>query len=264
MTMTSPGATSAATPQPTTPALDDRHRLDGRIAIVTGGGSGLGEALMTVLAEAGTTVVGVDVRAEPIEAVAEAVRAAGGQALAEVCDVGDSAAATRLAERVVDRFGGVDILVNSAGIDVTAPFHEIEAERWNRVIDVNLVGPANMIRAVLPAMLGRGQGHIVNIASTAAKRAWTEASAYHASKWGLLGLSHALHAELRREGIGVTAVIAGGMRTPFILDRFPDLDVAILQEPRVVAEAIRDLLCVGEGSVVAEATILPFREQSWP
>ncbi len=246
------------------PTTDSRHRLDGRIAIVTGGGSGLGAALMAVLADAGATAVGVDVREDVVTRVADEVRAGGGRAVADVCDVGDHADATRLAQRVVERFGTVDILINSAGTDVTAPFHEIEPERWNRIIDVNLVGPANMIRAVLPSMLERGQGHIVNIASTAAKRAWTEASAYHASKWGLLGLSHALHAELRRVGIGVTAVIAGGMRTPFILDRFPDLDVAILQEPRVVAEAIRDLLCVGEGSVVAEATILPFREQSWP
>jgi short-subunit dehydrogenase len=73
-------------------------------------------------------------------------------------------------------------------------------------------------------MKAQGGGHIVNIASTAAKRAWPNASAYHASKWGLLGLSHALHAELRPHRIKVSAVVAGGMRTPFLLDRFPDID----------------------------------------
>ena len=70
----------------------------------------------------------------------------------------------------------------------------------------------------------QGRGHIVNIVSTAAKRAWANASAYHASKWGLLGLSHALHVEARPQNVKVTAVVAGGMRTPFLLDRFPDLD----------------------------------------
>ncbi|MDK0767112.1 SDR family NAD(P)-dependent oxidoreductase, partial [Clostridium perfringens] len=84
----------------------------------------------------------------------------------------------------------------------------------------------------------QGAGDIVNITSTAAKRAWPNASAYHASKWGLLGLSHAMHAELREHGIRVTAVVAGGMRTPFLLDRFPDLDPEKLQDPAHVARAV--------------------------
>jgi NAD(P)-dependent dehydrogenase (short-subunit alcohol dehydrogenase family) len=107
-------------------------------------------------------------------------------------------------------------------------------------------------------------GQIVNIASTAAKRAWPNACAYHASKWGLLGLSHALHAELRPHNIRVTAVIAGGMRTPFLLDRFPELDAENLQDPDDVARAIVSLLSLPASSVVAELTILPMRETSWP
>lgn len=107
-------------------------------------------------------------------------------------------------------------------------------------------------------------GHIVNIASTAAKRAWPNASAYHASKWGLLGLSHALHAELRSQGIRVTAVVAGGMRTPFLLERFPELDAASLQDPDDVAGAILSALLLPPNAVIAELTILPLRETSWP
>jgi short-subunit dehydrogenase len=113
-------------------------------------------------------------------------------------------------------------------------------------------------------MRRQGGGDIVNVASTAAKRAWPNASAYHASKWGLLGLSHALHAELRPLGIRVTAVIAGGMRTPFLLDRFPDLDPALLQDPATVAQAIRHALLLPRDSVIAELTVLPVRETSWP
>jgi short-subunit dehydrogenase len=104
----------------------------------------------------------------------------------------------------------------------------------------------------------------VNITSTAAKRAWENASAYHATKWGLLGLSHALHTEARREGIKVTAVIAGGMRTPFLFDRFPDLDPGLLQDPRNVAETIRFVLSLPDESVIPEITVLPMRETSWP
>jgi short-subunit dehydrogenase len=109
-----------------------------------------------------------------------------------------------------------------------------------------------------------GGGHIVNVASTAAKRAWANASAYHASKWGLLGLSHAMHAELRQHNIKVTAVIAGGMRTPFLLDRFPDIDVTTLQDPMNVAQAIQSVLLLPNETVVAEIMVLPMKETSWP
>ncbi len=119
-------------------------------------------------------------------------------------------------------------------------------------------------RAVFPQMKRQGSGQIVNIVSTAAKRAWANASAYHASKWGLLGLSHALHVEGRVVGIRVTAVIAGGMRTPFLFDRFPDLDPGLLQDPENVANTVRFVLSQPEGTVVPEVTVLPMRETSWP
>lgn len=90
------------------------------------------------------------------------------------------------------------------------------------------------------------------------------ASAYHASKWGLLGLSHALHAELRPQDIRVTAVVAGGMRTPFLLDRFPELDPDVLQDPADVAQAILGILLLPRTSVVPELTVLPVHETTWP
>jgi NADP-dependent 3-hydroxy acid dehydrogenase YdfG len=121
-----------------------------------------------------------------------------------------------------------------------------------------------MSRAVLPVLKRRGRGHIVNIVSTAAKRAWANASAYHASKWGLLGLSHALHVEARPHNVKVTAVIAGGMRTPFLLDRFPDLDPGVLQDPRNVAETVRFVLTQPDETVIPEVLVLPMRETSWP
>jgi NADP-dependent 3-hydroxy acid dehydrogenase YdfG len=113
-------------------------------------------------------------------------------------------------------------------------------------------------------MRRQGSGHIVNIVSTAAKRAWANASAYHASKWGLLGLSHALHVEARPHRIKVAAVIAGGMRTPFLLDRFPDLDPGLLQDPRNVAETVRFVLTQPADTVIPEVTVIPMRETSWP
>jgi len=104
----------------------------------------------------------------------------------------------------------------------------------------------------------------VNVASTAAKRGWADASAYHASTWGFLGLSYALHAEPRAQDVRVTAVIAGGMRTPFLLERFPDLDPSRLQDPPHVARAVRFALTQPRESVVAEIALLPVQETSWP
>jgi NAD(P)-dependent dehydrogenase (short-subunit alcohol dehydrogenase family) len=164
----------------------------------------------------------------------------------------------------LERMGRLDILINNAGTDVTLPIDELSEEDWLRVIGTNLNGPFLLARRAAQHMRANGGGDIVNVASTAAKRAWPNASAYHASKWGLLGLSHALHAELRPQGIRVTAVIAGGMRTPFLLDRFPDIDPATLQEPANVARAIRQVLELPRETVVPELTVLPMRESSWP
>ncbi|HEX2140743.1 MAG TPA: SDR family oxidoreductase, partial [Candidatus Limnocylindria bacterium] len=100
--------------------------------------------------------------------------------------------------------------------------------------------------------------------STAAKRAWPNAAAYHATKWGLLGLSHAMHAEGREMGVKVTAVVAGGMRTPFLLERFPDLDTGLLQDPANVADTIRYVLLQPAETVIPEVMVLPMRETSWP
>ena len=94
--------------------------------------------------------------------------------------------------------------------------------------------------------------------------AWPNASAYHATKWGLLGLSHALHAELRPRGIKVCAVVAGGMRTPFLLDRFPDIDPGLLQDPRHVARVVRFVLEQPDETAIPEVSVLPMRETSWP
>ena len=238
--------------------------LTGRVVLVTGGGRGLGEALCRTLGEAGAIVVAADVRIDLAEGVAAAVRSAGGKASAIRLDVTDEVGAADVVREVAAEFGGLDVLVNNAGTDVTIAFDELAVADWDRVLAVNLRGPFVMARHVFPLMRARGRGHIVNIVSTAAKRAWANAAAYHASKWGLLGLSHALHVEGRPHGVKVTAVIAGGMRTPFLLDRFPDLDPGVLQDPANVAATVRYVLSQPDETVIPEVTVLPMRETSWP
>ena len=236
--------------------------LKGRVALVTGGGQGLGAAICAELADGGATVLVAD-RSERAHATVQAVRDAGGTAAALIGDIGDERDVERFVAAARREHGGLDAIVNNAGIDVTTGLETLEVGQWDAVLRTNLRGPFLLAKAALPTLRER-QGDIVNIASTAAKRGWPNASAYHASKWGLLGLSYALHAELRAGGVRVTAVIAGGMRTPFLLERFPDLDPAKLQDPRNVARAVRFALTQPRESVIAEITVLPVQETSWP
>lgn len=245
-------------------ASSEQPGLRGQSIFITGAASGLGAALAELLACDGADIVVGDIDGARAAATAAALGRLGARAHAIGFDVGDPASAARAIEEAVDTFGQLDVLVNNAGTDVTLPMAELTAEQWLRVIDTNLNGPFLLAKHAAAHMRRAGRGQIVNVASTAAKRAWPNASAYHASKWGLLGLSHAMHAELRPYGIKVTAVIAGGMRTPFLLDRFPDIDAGALQEPSNVAMAIRSVLLLPRESVVAEITVLPMRETSWP
>jgi NADP-dependent 3-hydroxy acid dehydrogenase YdfG len=238
--------------------------LAGQVALITGAGSGLGAATAEVLAAAGMHVAVADVAMDGARRTVERIEADGGSAAALSLDVRLEGSAADAVEAIVGRWGRLDVLVNNAGVDRTASFDELTLADWDRIIAVNLRGPIVMTRAVLPAMRRAGRGHIVNITSTAAKRAWENASAYHATKWGLLGFSHAIHTEARTAGIKVTAVVAGGMRTPFLLERFPDLDPGLLQDPRNVAETIRFVLTLPAESVIPEVTVLPMRETSWP
>jgi NAD(P)-dependent dehydrogenase (short-subunit alcohol dehydrogenase family) len=238
--------------------------LAGKVALVTGAGSGLGAQIAEVLVEEGLRVVAADVRGSAAEAVAQRLGGADRGVLPLTLDVGDPADAQAACEQAVAHFGGLDVVVNNAGTDLTAPAEEIHPADWQRIINTNLNGPFYLSRAALPALRARGGGHIINVVSTAAKRAWPNASAYHASKWGLLGLSHALHAELREQRVRVVALIVGGMRTPFLLDRFEGIDLNKLQDPADVARVLPFLLTLPENTVVPEMLVLPRLESSWP
>lgn len=237
--------------------------LEGSVVVVSGGASGLGAATCAELGRAGARVVVADLVEERAQSCAAQLNDAGIEALAAAVDVGDERRVQRLFAQVLERFGVVDALVNSAAIDVTAPISALSTADWERIVRTNLTGVFLMSRQACAAMGSRG-GTVVNVASTASKRAWPNASAYHATKWGVLGLSHALHAELRPQGIKVCAIVAGGMRTPFLLDRFPEIDTSTLQDPRNVARAIRFVLTQPSETVIPEMMVLPMRETSWP
>jgi NADP-dependent 3-hydroxy acid dehydrogenase YdfG len=238
--------------------------INGKVILVTGGGQGLGAAICRTMAEDGAKVIAADVNDAKLESIVNEITDSGGNIKSYKMNVGDEKNVEEVISEIIDEYGHIDAVINNAGIDFTKSIEEISYEEWNKVIQVNLTGPFNVSKAVYPFMKKNGSGHIVNITSTAAKRAWPNASAYHASKWGLLGFSHALHSEARKDNIKVTALVAGGMQTPFILERFPEVDPNVLQDPKNVAETIKYILCQPAASVIPEVMVIPMRETSWP
>lgn len=239
-----------------------------QVVLVTGAGSGLGEATARVFAGAGSAVACLDIAATAVHRVASHLTEQGSDVMAVPCDVSDAAAVEAAVAAVVERFGRLDVVVNCAAVDHTVWVEELTIAQWDHIINVNLRGPFLVAKSALPVMRRQGRGHIVNVASTAALRAWSGASAYHASKFGLLGFSRGLGVEGRRDNIRVTTVIPGGMDTHFF-DRFveqgiPLPDPATLQDPAHVAAAILFAVQMPAGSVLQELVVTPPNETSWP
>ncbi|WP_328370103.1 glucose 1-dehydrogenase [Streptomyces sp. NBC_00457] len=193
--------------------------LDGRSVIVTGAGSGIGRATALAFAAEGARVVVADLNAEGAEAVVKEIEEAGGAAVAVVGDLSEQAVVDRVAETAVERFGGVDVLVNNAGImDRMSALGEVSDAEWERVIRVNLTAPFLLTRAVLPHMLAAGRGAIVNTASEAGLRGSAAGAAYTASKHGIVGLTKSLAVMYRKQGIRANAIAPGGTRTAIVVD----------------------------------------------
>ncbi len=189
------------------------ERFQGRVAVVTGAGSGIGQATAVRLAAEGATVVAVDDDGDGLAATADLVPAA------ETVqgDVRDAAFAPELVAGVVARHGRIDVLANVAGILRTSITHEMALEDWDRVLAVNLTGTFLCCRAAIPALLERG-GNIVNVASTAALAGQPWAAAYSASKGGVLALTRTIAVEYGQQGLRCNAVCPGSIDTPITND----------------------------------------------
>lgn len=244
------------------------NELTGRVALVTGAGSGLGAATARAFGDAGCAVACLDVNGSAAEDVRGELAQRDTAALALACDVSDAEAVAAAVSTVVRRLGRLDYVVSCAAIDHTLSVDEMSIAQWDQVIGVNLRGPFLLAKAAWPVMVRQGSGHIVNVASTAATRAWANAAAYHASKWGLVGFSRGLGVEGRAHGIRVSTIIPGGMRTHFF-DRFaeqgiPMPDAHNLQDPANVASSILFAVTMPAESAVQELIVTPVTETSWP
>jgi NAD(P)-dependent dehydrogenase (short-subunit alcohol dehydrogenase family) len=221
--------------------------------LVTGGASGLGAATVEAVTIAGGRAVVLD-RVQPPDGIEF-----------EIADLADREATEAAVREVSRRTGGIDAVVTCAGIDSCGRLEDVPADQWDRVVLVNLVGTAAVIRAAMPDLTSR-HGRVVTIASTLGLRAVSDATAYCASKFGVVGFTRALAAETAGR-VGVTMLVPGGMHTPFFDDRDekykPPAD-AKLNRPQDVAATIVFALQQPDGCEVRELVVAPSMEGSWP
>lgn len=235
----------------------DGSLLAGQVAIVTGGGRGIGRAIALALAEVGAAVVLAARSRQQLAAVAAEIRDAGGQALAVPTDVTQDTAVEALVEQVVGERGRIDVLVTAAGTGSFGPVAEAKASDWDAMLAVNLRAVMVSARAVLPVMLRQRSGTILNIASIAATRPIAGTAAYTATKAGVLGFSRVLAEELRTVGIRVGVLVPGAVDTP-LWDSIPGgPDRARMLRPEDVARAAILMVTLPARASLEEVTLLP-------
>lgn len=230
--------------------------LSGKNALVTGAGKGIGKAIAIALAKEGVNVALLARTASDLQSVADEVEDEGVKAIIVVADIADIQSVNNAIESTIESLGDIDILINNAGIAAFGTFLELPPAEWEKIIRVNLFGVYYATRAVLPSMIERRTGDIVNISSTAGLRGAAQTSAYSASKFGLIGLSESLMQEVRKYNIRVTTLTPSTVATHLAFDlNLTDGNPEKVMQPEDFAEMIISQLKLNRRVFVKEASI---------
>ncbi|MGB8474877.1 MAG: SDR family NAD(P)-dependent oxidoreductase [Candidatus Acidiferrum sp.] len=232
--------------------------LSGRVALITGGSRGIGRAIALRLAQLGSSVAICGRDAQALASVEAELKKLGFPVYSRITDVSESAAVATLVDSTQSALGPISVLVNNAGIGLFGPAHDQTEADWNRVLDTNLKSVFLVSRAVVPSMIRRGAGDIINISSLAGRNTFAGGGLYCASKWGLQGLSACMAEDLREHGIRVSVVSPGSVATGFSPRGPKDPSKALA--PEDVAHAVEMIVTQAPQSFVSEIQLRPLRK----
>ncbi|MDU0371183.1 3-ketoacyl-ACP reductase [Hymenobacter endophyticus] len=230
------------------------ENLTGKTALVTGAGKGIGRAVAVALAKEGVRVALLARTETQLQEIAREIEAQGGQAVVVAANVADRTAVEAAVQQALGQLGTIDILINNAGIGTFAKVVDMDPEEWENIIRVNLLGAYYVTRAVLPQMVERQTGDIINVASTAGQRGAATTSAYSASKFGLLGFTESLMQEVRKQNIRVSALTPSTVATELaVSNKLTDGNPDKVMQPEDIAEIIVSQLKLNRRIFIKEA-----------
>ncbi len=244
--------------------------LDGKVALITGASSGIGEASALALAGEGAAVALAARRTDRIDALADRINGDGGKALAIETDITDEAQAVAMVEKTADELGGLQILVNNAGVMLLGLIQGADTDEWRRMIDVNLLGLLFGTHAAVPVMRDGGRGHIVNVSSVAGRTAAMGSAVYNMTKWGVVGFSEGLRQECLHLNIRVTCIEPGFVDTelqghntnPMVVDATEKMreQIGDLLQSEDIANAVLYAVSQPEHVAINEVLVRPTRQ----
>ncbi len=240
-------------------------RLKHKVALITGAGRGIGRAIAEVFAREGGTVAGADHDRSLLDGLGSSLARLGASHVELTCDVTHAGQVQEAVDAALAAFGTIDVLVNNAGVSYIVPFLQMSEGEWDRTIEVNLRGTYLFCRAVLPHMVSRGRGKIINMSSQSGKKGASHYAAYCASKFGIIGLTQSLALEFAPHGITVNAVCPGVVLTPMWESMLPDYARKINRRPAEVKRYLESKVPMGrlaEADEVARVVLFLASEES--